>query len=137
MNMSVVWPGPGQEGVTIESREIPSAGPGELKMQVEASGLCGTDLHIASGEYPLARPSVIIGHEFAGTIVEVGPSGPESLGVGDRVVVVAATAEHAPESSDRLVGYLLQAFASAAAGELPPPATPQRMYRALARHRPG
>ena len=51
--------------------------------------------------------------------------------------VVAATAEHAPESSDRLVGYLLQAFASAAAGELPPPATPQRMYRALSRHQPG
>ena len=51
--------------------------------------------------------------------------------------VVAATAEHAPESSDRLVGYLLQAFASAAAGELPPPATPQRMYRALTRYQPG
>jgi hypothetical protein len=51
--------------------------------------------------------------------------------------VVAATAEHAPESSDRLVGYLLQAFASAAAGELPPPATPPRMYRALTRHQPG
>jgi len=51
--------------------------------------------------------------------------------------VVAATAENAPESSDRLVGYLIQAFASAAASELPPPATPQRMYRALTRHRPG
>jgi len=51
--------------------------------------------------------------------------------------VVAATAEHAPESSERLVGYLLQAFASAAASELPPPATPQRMYRALTRHQPG
>jgi AcrR family transcriptional regulator len=51
--------------------------------------------------------------------------------------VVAATAEHAPESSDRLVGYLLQAFASAAAGELPPPATPQRMFRALTRYQPG
>jgi AcrR family transcriptional regulator len=51
--------------------------------------------------------------------------------------VVAATAEHAPESSDRLVGYLLQAFASAAAGDLPPPAAPQRMYRALTRHQPG
>src|SRR5215208_8270439 len=51
--------------------------------------------------------------------------------------VVAATAEHAPESSDRLVGYLLQAFASEAASELPLPATPQRMYRALTRHQPG
>jgi AcrR family transcriptional regulator len=51
--------------------------------------------------------------------------------------VVAATADHAPESSDRLVGYLLQAFAASAADELPPPATPRRMYRALTRHQPG
>ena len=45
--------------------------------------------------------------------------------------VVAATAEHARESSDQLVGYLLQAFAGSAADELPPPATPRRGYRAL------
>jgi AcrR family transcriptional regulator len=51
--------------------------------------------------------------------------------------VVAATAEHAPGSSDRLVGYLLQAFASAAADELPPSATPRQMYHALTRHQPG
>ena len=50
---------------------------------------------------------------------------------------VAATADHAPEGSDRLVGYLLQAFAASAADELPPPATPRRMYRALTRHQPG
>jgi len=50
--------------------------------------------------------------------------------------VVAATAEHAPESSDRLVAYLLQAFTAIAAGDLPPPATPRRMYRALTRHQP-
>jgi AcrR family transcriptional regulator len=50
--------------------------------------------------------------------------------------VVAATAEHAPESSDRLVGYLLQALTATAAADLPPPATPRRMYRALTRHQP-
>jgi AcrR family transcriptional regulator len=50
--------------------------------------------------------------------------------------VVAATADHAPESSDRLVGYLLQAFTATAAGDLPPPATPVRMYRALTRQEP-
>jgi AcrR family transcriptional regulator len=50
--------------------------------------------------------------------------------------VVAATAAHAPESSDRLVGYLLQAFAASAASDLPPAATPRRMYRALTRHQP-
>jgi hypothetical protein len=50
--------------------------------------------------------------------------------------VVAATADHAPESSDRLVGYLLRAFTATAAGDLPPPPTPRRMYRALSRHQP-
>ena len=84
MSTSVVWPG--REGVTLESREIPSPRPGELKVRVEASGLCGTDLHIASGEYPPARPGVTLGHEFTGTIVEVGPD-VEGLGAGERIVV--------------------------------------------------
>lgn len=57
-----------------------------MKIRIEASGLCGTDLHIASGEYPFARPGVTIGHEFAGTIAEVGPD-VEGFGVGERVVV--------------------------------------------------
>ena len=51
--------------------------------------------------------------------------------------VVATTADYTPEGSDRLVGYLLQAFAASAADELPPPATPRRMYSALTRHQPG
>ena len=87
MSTSVVWPGYGHEGITIESREVPPVGSGELKIRVEASGLCGTDLHIASGEYPLAKPGVVIGHEFAGTIEEVGPGVAKGLNVGDRVTV--------------------------------------------------
>ena len=70
MTASVIWPG--QKGVKIESRKVPSPSPGELKVRVEASSLCGTDLHIASGEYPFARPSVTLGHEFAESVVEVG-----------------------------------------------------------------
>ncbi len=81
---SVVWPG--AEGVEVESREVPPPGPGELKVRVEASGLCGTDLHIASGEYPFARPGVTLGHEFSGTVVEAGPN-VEAFGAGDRIVV--------------------------------------------------
>jgi 2-desacetyl-2-hydroxyethyl bacteriochlorophyllide A dehydrogenase len=82
---SAVWNG--NPKIDLERREVPAPGPGELKLRVEASGLCGTDLHIASGEYPLARPGVVIGHEFAGTIVEVGPGVAGSLRVGDRVTV--------------------------------------------------
>jgi D-arabinose 1-dehydrogenase-like Zn-dependent alcohol dehydrogenase len=71
MSASVIWDDP--SGVALENREVRSPGPGELKIQVEASGLCGTDLHIASGEYPFARPGVTLGHEYAGRVVEVGP----------------------------------------------------------------
>lgn len=83
MSTSVVWER--GEGAVVEEREVPSPGPGELKIAVEASGLCGTDLHIASGEYPLAQPGVTLGHEYTGTIVEVGP-GVEAFGVGERIV---------------------------------------------------
>jgi L-iditol 2-dehydrogenase len=84
VSTSVVWPG--REGVQLEDREVRPAGPGELKVRVEASGLCGTDLHIASGEYPFARPGVTIGHEFAGEVVEVGPD-VAGFARGERVVV--------------------------------------------------
>ena len=84
MSESVVWPG--TEGIEVESREVPSPGRGELKIRVEASGLCGTDLHIAAGEYPSARPGVTLGHEFSGTVVEAGPK-VGGFEVGDRVVV--------------------------------------------------
>lgn len=84
MSESVVWPGTG--GISVESREVPSPNRGELKVRVEASGLCGTDLHIAAGEYPFARPGVTLGHEFSGTVVEAG-EGVEGFEVGDRIVV--------------------------------------------------
>lgn len=69
----------------IEFRHVPRPTPrsGEVLIRVDAVGICGTDLHIINGEYP-CRPPVIPGHEFAGTISEVGTN---VLGwsVGDRV----------------------------------------------------
>ncbi len=46
-------------------------GNGEILIQVMASGICGTDIHIYRGEYMGSYP-VIPGHEFAGTILETG-----------------------------------------------------------------
>jgi L-iditol 2-dehydrogenase len=83
MSTSVVWGHPTE--VTIESREVPQPGPKELKIRVEASGLCGTDLHIAAGEYPFAQPGVTLGHEFTGTVVEIGPE-VGKFAVGERIV---------------------------------------------------
>lgn len=84
MNQSVVWDRVG--GITIASRPEPNASAGHVVLRVDASGLCGTDLHIAAGEYPLAKSPVVLGHEYAGTIVEVG-DGVHGWQLGDRVVV--------------------------------------------------
>ncbi|MFZ3556698.1 zinc-dependent alcohol dehydrogenase family protein [Streptomyces sp. BH055] len=63
----------------------PTPGPRDVIVEVAACGLCGTDLHILQGEFAPALP-VVPGHEFAGTIAEVGSQVTE-LRVGDRVAV--------------------------------------------------
>lgn len=69
----------------IEVGAVPNPVPsrGEVVVQVAAAGVCGTDRHILLGEFP-SRPPVVLGHEFAGTIVAVG-SDVTSHKVGDRV----------------------------------------------------
>ncbi|MCS7221762.1 MAG: zinc-dependent alcohol dehydrogenase family protein [Anaerolineae bacterium] len=64
-------------------RPVPQAG--ELLVQVHACGICGTDRHIYHGEAP-ACPPVILGHEFAGEVVAVGP-GVSPNWIGRRVAV--------------------------------------------------
>jgi L-iditol 2-dehydrogenase len=58
----------------MEVREMPepSIRPGHVIIEVEAAGICGTDLHIQSAEYPF-NPPVILGHEFSGVVVDVAP----------------------------------------------------------------
>ncbi len=63
----------------------PTAGPGELIIQVHNAGVCGTDLHIYKSEY-LINPPVVLGHEMCGEIVELGP-GVSHFKVGDLVTV--------------------------------------------------
>jgi D-arabinitol dehydrogenase (NADP+) len=63
----------------------PEASPGEVVIAVQASGICGTDIHIYRGEYLGAYP-VIPGHEFAGVVTAVG-EGVTRYKPGDRVAV--------------------------------------------------
>jgi L-iditol 2-dehydrogenase len=75
-------PGSGHFGL----KEIPEPEPetGEVLLKIGAAGICGSDIHILKGEYP-CRPPVVLGHEFTGTIVELGP-GVSNWNLGDRVV---------------------------------------------------
>lgn len=67
--------------------EEPRVSPGLVKIKVAYAGICGSDLHIYLGQDP-GLPQPIHGHEFSGTVAEVG-EGVSGLAAGDRV-----TAEH-------------------------------------------
>lgn len=73
----------------IEEVERPQAGPGEAILRVTLTTICGTDLHIVRGEYPV-EPGLVIGHEPVGVIAELG-EGVSGYAVGDRVLVGAIT----------------------------------------------
>jgi len=67
----------------------PRAGVGEAVIRITLTTICGTDLHILRGEYPV-RPGLVIGHEPVGVIEELGP-GVTGYQLGDRVLVGAIT----------------------------------------------
>jgi propanol-preferring alcohol dehydrogenase len=65
----------------------PIAGPGEIVVHVEASGLCHTDIHAAHGDWPVKpTPPFIPGHEGVGIVESAGPGVTEVV-VGDRVAI--------------------------------------------------
>lgn len=72
----------------IQEIETPSPGPGEVLIAVEAVGICGTDVLVYSGNYPATYP-IVPGHEYAGTVVDIGP-GVTGINKGDRVVSEAS-----------------------------------------------
>jgi len=88
------WHGRGD--VRVEDVPIPTVGEGEVLLRVSWCGICGTDVEeyrdgpvVVPADAPNAltgqRAPITLGHEFAGTVVEVGP-GVEGLTVGERVV---------------------------------------------------
>lgn len=88
----------GQEDVRVEQVDEPSPGRGEVKLRNAHSGICGSDLHVfyspeSSGmdytrPHPVtgSMPPQILGHEFSGTVVELG-DGVDGFQMGDRVAV--------------------------------------------------
>src|SRR6185369_13289530 len=79
----------GKNDIRIEEVEKPRAGVGEAVIRVTLTTICGTDLHIVRGEYPVT-PGLVIGHEPVGVIEELGP-GVTGYEAGDRVLVGAIT----------------------------------------------
>jgi len=78
---------PGEFG--LEEKPIPSAGPGEAVIRVRLTTICGTDIHIVRGEYPV-KSGLTLGHEAVGVIHELG-AGVTGCSIGQRVLIGAIT----------------------------------------------
>jgi alcohol dehydrogenase len=80
---AVTFQAPGE--VRIEEKPAPELGAADdALVRVEASGICGSDLHIYHGRVPV-EPGFTIGHEFVGTVLDAGPD-VERVAAGDRVL---------------------------------------------------
>lgn len=82
-----------QKGVGhVELRDMaePRVQPNQVKIEVSHCGICGTDLHVYHDRFR-NYPPVILGHEFSGTVVEIG-SGIKNTVPGERVTVLPASA---------------------------------------------
>lgn len=73
----------GVGNVGVQEIPEPTPGPNEVKIEVKAAGICGTDIHIYYDEFK-TTPPVVMGHELSGAVVEVG-SEVSRCKVGDRV----------------------------------------------------
>lgn len=86
----------GEGNIEVREVEEPQCGPGQVKIEVKAAGICGSDIHIWHNSIAIPmRVPVVIGHEFSGQIIVVG-KGVENFKPGDRV-----TAETTFESCEK------------------------------------
>jgi L-iditol 2-dehydrogenase len=80
----------GEGNVDIREVEEPRCGDNQVKLEIAYCGICGTDLHVLHDTFR-NYPPVILGHEFSGTVVEVGRNVSNAT-VGERVAGLGATA---------------------------------------------
>src|SRR5688500_15249051 len=83
---AITWQG--RQEVKLD--DVPDPGivnPHDAIVRVSLTAICGSDLHLYNGFIPAMRPGDVLGHEFMGEIVEVGPEC-HKVARGDRVVVI-------------------------------------------------
>ena len=75
---AVVWQGPNR--MELEERDRPGVPADAVAIRPEAAGICGSEVEGYVGRQPNRRPPLVMGHEFAGTVVEAGPEAGAWLG---------------------------------------------------------
>ena len=76
----------GHYDIAVEERPDPMPGPGQVVLEVIATGICGSDFHGYSGENGRRHPGQIMGHETVGRVAELGPD-VQRLAVGQLATI--------------------------------------------------
>lgn len=84
LSRAMVLTAPGQP-LQMVARLRPEPGAGEVLIEVEACGVCRTDLHVIDGELPSPTLPLVPGHEVVGRVAALGPDAPGDLALGTRV----------------------------------------------------
>ena len=97
--------------LVIETRPIPEPGAGEVLVEVRASGLCVSDIHIQEGIISSVRLPYTPGHEMAGVVAKIG-KGVKNVQVGDHIVgaidVTCGTCRHCLAGRSNLCEHLVR-----------------------------
>ena len=88
----------GNQRLSVEELDTPTPGEGQVLVRVRYCAICGTDVHAFL--YDIAPPGTVMGHEYCGTVAQVGP-GVSRWQEGDRVVGGGGTAPPGSESAQR------------------------------------
>src|ERR1700693_6033642 len=79
----------GEGNVEVRDVEEAPCGANQVRVEIAFCGVCGTDLHVLQDTYR-NYPPVILGHEAAGVVVEIGRD-VQSVAIGDAVTILGAT----------------------------------------------
>jgi L-iditol 2-dehydrogenase len=96
---------PGKGNVEIRDVPEPSCAKDQIKLEIGFCGVCGTDIHVLHDTFP-NYPPVTLGHEFAGTVVEVGAN-VKGISPGDRGAGLGATAVTCGQCQYCLSGHFI------------------------------
>jgi L-iditol 2-dehydrogenase len=92
---------------TVDEVPEPTPGSGQIVVEVRTAGICGTDVHATQGLFPWAPP-LVMGHEYSGVVVDVGPRVPRTL-IGRAVACEPSWGcGECPECRERRVGHCLR-----------------------------
>ncbi|MBT9332384.1 zinc-dependent alcohol dehydrogenase [Paracidobacterium acidisoli] len=96
----------GDGNVDIRDVDEPKCSDSQVKLEIAYCGLCGTDIHVLHDTFR-NYPPVILGHEFSGTVVEVGRNVNGAVTPGERVAGLGATAVTCGECHYCRSGYFI------------------------------